>query len=240
LRELMSEVIPAIIPKSFIDLNEKLSLVKGLVPLVQIDISDGKFTTNKTWPNILNPDPDFVKIIREEEGFPFWEDIDFEIHLMVTDPESEIQKWISAGAKRIIFHYESFSDPEKVLSFVQNFKKQFGGDGSYISTELGISLKIETENNVLIPLMDYIDFVQFMSIATLGYQGAHIPFEDIVLKKISDFRSLQGDIPISVDGGINLENSKAIIDSGANRLVVGGAIFNSEDIPGTIEELKSL
>ena len=82
----MSEIIPAIIPKSFSDLTEKLSLVTGLAPFVQIDVLDGKFTPERSWPNISAPDADFVKIIREEEEFPYWEEIDFEVDLMVADP----------------------------------------------------------------------------------------------------------------------------------------------------------
>ena len=74
----MTEIIPAIIPKSFAELEDKLSLVQGLAPLVQIDILDGKMTGEKSWPNIVPNDPDFLRIIHEEEGFPFWENFDFE------------------------------------------------------------------------------------------------------------------------------------------------------------------
>jgi ribulose-phosphate 3-epimerase len=208
--------------------------------LVQIDISDGKFTATKTWPSVLNPDPDFVKIIKEEEGFPFWEELDFEIHLMVSDPEAEIQQWISAGAKRIIVHYESFENDEKILSFTQRFKEQFGGDGTFTATELGVALNIETDNKVIEPIVGNIDFVQFMSIGTLGYQGKQIPFEDGVIKKIHALRSTFPDLPISVDGSINLLNAKSLIDAGANRLVVGGAIFQSDDIEEAIEKFENL
>ncbi len=234
----MVDIIPAIIPKSFSDLNEKLLLVKGLVPLVQIDILDGKLTPEKSWPNIRNPDPDFVKIIREEEGFPFWEDFEFEFDLMVKDPEAELQQWISAGAKRIVVHYESFESDEKFTSFVEKFYDQFGNAGSYVGTELGIALGIDSPNTVFKSILEKINFVQCMGIAKIGFQGQI--FDERVIKKISDLHSVYPELPISVDGGVSLESSPRLIEAGVSRLVVGSAIFNSDDIPGTIEELKSL
>jgi len=234
----MSEVIPAIIPKSFADLNEKLSLVKGIAPLVQIDILDGKLTPEKSWPNIRNPDPDFVKIIREEEGFPFWEDFEFEFDLMVMDPEAELQQWISAGAKRIIIHYESFESDDKFQSFVEKFSSQFGNAGSYVGTELGVALGLDTANDVIAPLIEKINFVQCMGIAKIGFQGQL--FDERVIEKIKNLRQKYKELPISVDGGVNLDSAPKLVDAGVTRLVVGSAIFNSGDIQGTIEELKSL
>jgi len=245
------EIIPAIIPKSFSDLKEKLSLVSGLAPLVQIDISDGKFTKNLTWPfkghpmstwtsnvQVTNLDPDFIKIIKEEEGFPFWQDLEFETHLMVENPEAEIQKWISAGAKRVLVHYESFDGPEKVLNFCKNFKEKYAV--GYINIELGIALNLETDTKVLEPLITHINFIQLMSISKIGFQGIGIPFELEVLDKINALHSMFHDLIISVDGGINLGNAKSVIDAGANRLIIGGAIFQSENIRKTISEFKEL
>lgn len=234
----MSEIIPAIIPKSFPDLTEKLSLVTGLTPYVQIDVLDGKFTPEKSWPNIGAPDADFVKIIREEEEFPFWEEIDFEVDLMVADPESVLQAWISAGAKRIIPHYESFKDESAVLEFTQKFQDEYGGDGSFLALELGMALNIETPIDVLEDIIENIDFVQCMGIARIGYQGE--PFDERVLDKIRDIRERYPELPISVDGGVSLETATDLIEAGANRLVAGSAIFGSEDIADTIEEFENL
>jgi len=234
----MSEIIPAIIPKSFSDLTEKLSLVTGLVPFVQIDVLDGKFTPEKSWPNIGGTDPDFIKIIREEEGFPYWEEIDFEVDLMVSDPEAVLQQWISAGAKRIIPHYESFKDESVVLEFTQEFQNQYGGDGSFTALELGIALNIETPSDVLEAIIENIDFVQCMGIARIGYQGE--PFDERVLDKIREIHDRYPDLPISVDGGVNLSTASALVEAGATRLVAGSAIFGSDDIPATIEEFQNL
>lgn len=120
------KIIPAIIPKTFEDLEEKLSAVVGLVPLVQVDVLDGSLVPGiRAWPYLgrtrinadvtqINADTDdnFEKIIREEVGFPFWEKIDFEAHLMVRDPEGIILDWIAAGASRVIVQLEGLDADE--------------------------------------------------------------------------------------------------------------------------------
>ena len=117
----MVEIIPAIMPTSFADLEEKLSFVAGLTPLVQIDVMDGRLTSKKTWPYIFTElDKNFGSILREEEGFPFWNDVDFEVDLMVKEPEKIWRDWVTLGAKRIIFHIESIADPKSFLDIVRN------------------------------------------------------------------------------------------------------------------------
>jgi ribulose-phosphate 3-epimerase len=234
----MIEIIPAIIPNSFEDLNEHLELVTGLVPLVQIDITDGKFTHTKSWPYIKNPDPDFVKIIREEESFPYWEELEFESHLMVANPQDYVQEWISAGAQRITVHYESFAGGNEAKAFAQKFQKEFGKNGSIMGTELGIALNMKTDISALDSIVEYFDYVQFMGIDHDGEQG--VPFDEKVIDKIRSFRAGHSDLPISVDGGVTLANANALIGAGATRLVIGSAIFQSEDVAQTIEEFESL
>ena len=234
----MVEIIPAIIPKSFSELEDKLSLVQGIAPIVQIDILDGKLTSEKSWPNIVPNDPDFLRIIHEEEGFPYWEDFDFEFDLMVADPMDEVQKWISAGAKRIVAHYESFKDKDKLQNFIESFNQNYRSDGSIISTELGIGINMETPDEVIDPIVSKINFVQFMGIDTIGRQGE--PFDAGVLEKIKDLRSRFPNLIVSIDGGVNMESAPKLVAAGVNRLVMGSSIFGSDDIAGTIEELRDL
>ena len=234
----MVEIIPAIIPKDFNDLNKHLEEVAGIVPLVQIDILDGTLVPIKSWPHIQSPDGDFQRIMNEEEGFPFWEDLEFEFHLMVKDPASHIQQWITAGARRIAVHFESFASSEKVASFAADFQSNFGRNGSLLGTDLGLVLNMETDISVLAPVIEHFDYVQFMSISSIGAQGTQ--FNEKVLEKITAVRALYKDLPISVDGGISLENAPKLIESGVDRLVVGGAIFKSNNILDTIEQFEDV
>lgn len=234
----MTEIIPAIIPQSFDDLKDKLSLVSGLVPIVQVDILDGKLTSEKSWPYLRTPDSDFLRIIQEEEGFPYWEEVDFEVDLMVSDPDSCVQEWVSAGAKRIIVHFESFTDEGTALSFVKSFKERFGGNGSFLAIELGLAIDINTDLRVLDSIVEYIDFIQCMGISVIGRQGE--PFDERVIQKIKNIHEKYPDMIVSVDGGVNLDSAPKLIEAGADRLVAGSAIFGSDDILGTIEELENI
>lgn len=240
----MTEIIPAILPENIDDLREKLSLVSGLVPLAQIDVCDGKFTSSKTWPYKKGVDEMFLRIVEQEEGFPFWDSIDLEADLMVRHPENIIDDWIAAGAKRIIIHIESTPDP---LSLFKKIRQEYGraSESSY-GIEIGVALNIETPNEEVYDIlnendekgMPAIDFVQFMGIENIGYQGE--PFDERVFEKIRELREEFPDTIISVDGGVSLDNAAELILAGADRLVSGSAIFESGDADGTIKVFQSL
>ena len=168
----MIEVLPAIIPESYEDLSYKMSLVKNFVKLVQMDVCDGKFVPSKCWPYVGDDENHFEKITEEDEGFPFWQNMDFEADLMIKNPE-------------------------------------------------GHTLA---------------DFIQFMGIKKIGYQGQ--PFDEEVLKKIKDLRKKYPDITISVDGGVSFDNYKDLAKAGANKLISGSALYESENIKEAWEEME--
>jgi len=239
----MTEVIPAIIPESFEDLKDKMAQVKGLTNLVQVDVCDGKFVPSTCWPYLGDTNGDFqLMITNESEGFPFWEDMDFEVDLMVANPESgKAEDFITVGAKRIILHVES---SEKMLDFVKDLRKKYGYvNDSVASIEIGIGISIDTDNSVLDEYLvadesgrSLADFVQFMGIRKIGYQ--HQEFDEEVLEKISQLRKKYPEIIISIDGGVNFENAHDLVEAGVNRLVSGSTLYNSDDIAEAIEEMK--
>jgi pentose-5-phosphate-3-epimerase len=96
------EIIPAILPKNFREIEEKIDLIKDFSNKVQIDICDGKYVPTITWPYWkadVKPDENFEAILREDRGMPEWERIDYEFDLMIKDPsEDDARKWLSAGA----------------------------------------------------------------------------------------------------------------------------------------------
>ena len=236
----MIEVIPAILPKDWNDLKEKFSLVADYASLVQVDIIDGKFTRSAPgWPYYKNGlDENFFKILREEEGMPEWEKTDFEVDLMVKNPEQVVKDWITAGAKRIVVHYES-TDEETLRKIVSDMEKQFGGmNHSLLSPELGIAIEIDTPNDVLLPFIDSIGFVQCMGIRDLGHQGE--PFDELVIEKVDSLRREFPGVIISVDGGVNLDDAERLAHVGVNRLVIGSAIFESDSVKQAIEEFKKI
>ncbi|MBI5078253.1 MAG: hypothetical protein HZB11_02755 [Candidatus Yonathbacteria bacterium] len=221
----MIEIIPAIMPKDYEHLDEMMSLFAGVVPLVQLDIMDGKFVPERTWP--YPRDAHFDAIVAEEEGMPEWETLDFEVDLMIENPELAVPKWVSAGARRIIVHVESMKDFEKIRAAVP--------EGLI---ELGLAINTTTPIQTLAPFCHRIDFVQCMGIARIGFQGE--AFDERVLDQVRVARSTRPDMPISVDGAVNMETAKRLVDAGVTRLVSGSAILGSDDFTQAITEMRNL
>lgn len=237
----MIEVIPAIIPESFEDLKDKMSLVAGLTHMVQIDVCDGKFVPSKSWPYVGDYESIFRKIVDESDGFPFWQSLDFEVDLMVKNPEDVFEDWIRAGAKRIVLHVESSNN---ILGFIKEIRNKYGYYGdSIVGIEIGIALNIKTSNEEIYKFLEMndagrslVDFVQFMGIREIGYQGQYL--DERIFGKIRGLRQSHPDTIITVDGGINFENAHEIVDAGVNRLISGSAIYESENIKEAIEEMR--
>lgn len=231
----MIEIIPAILPKNYEDLKNKIALVRGVVPLVQIDICDGIFVPSRTWPFENNSylDEHFQKILNEEEGMPFWEDVDFELDLMVSDAISNFDVYTKLGPKKIIFHVEASSDLNNLKDFIE-------GIDVYIrdSMEIGIAFNPTTPLEDIFILTSCVDFVQFMGNDKIGYQG--VSLDEKVYEKIKILRERYFDLPIAVDIGVNMDTASKLIDAGATKLVIGSAILNADDIIGTIEDFKNL
>lgn len=226
----MAEIIPAVIAKNFEDLGEKISNVSNLVPMVQVDVLNGSLNASRAWPyqSPTKSDEFFNAIIREEQGFPFWEDVEFEAHLMVDEPEKIIEDWIIAGASRIIIEIEGtkkFSECAKLI----NGRVPFG-----------VSLTLDTPNNILVPIAEHCSIIQCMgwNFSHLGRQGE--PLDEGVIFKIMELRKLYPEHIISVDGGVNLHNAPLLLTSGADRLVVGSALWNDGGVLENLEKFKEV
>jgi ribulose-phosphate 3-epimerase len=231
----MIDIIPAILPKNYEDLKNKISLVRGVVPVVQIDLCDGIFVSSKTWPFLTGGgnDDNFLKILNEQEGMPFWEDIDFELDLMVADAVPNFDIYTKLGPKRIVFHIEAVENLEDFRDFLE-------GMDVYIrdAIEIGVAINTNTPIEQIFPLVNLVDFVQCMGIEQIGFQGQK--FDEKVLAQIKILKEKFPDLIITVDGGVNFETIPELVKAGASRLVIGSTIFKSEDIRETINELENL
>jgi ribulose-phosphate 3-epimerase len=225
------EIIPAILPKDFAELEEKIELVAGVLldrvsaPIIQIDICDGKLTPKPGWP-YKKHDNNFEAILSEERGLPHWEDVDFEMDLMIADPELELDKWIASGAKRLIIHFESTKNMDRIIGELQGL------------VEIGIAINVDTPVDDIAPFIHDIDVVQCMGINKIGFQGQ--PFDVRVVEKVRELKERFPERAVSVDGGVNMETAVLLRDVGADRLIVGSAIFDSENIAETIEGFENL
>lgn len=237
------EIIPALMPKTFDELVEQFSRLRGYARMVQLDVMDNMFVPNMSWPYLPHHrfDPHFDAILAESEDMPFWEDIEFEADLMVSTPEYVWKNWLHAGAKRLIIHLESLESvtghsTDKLAKLVHTIQANNPSPASFLHVDIGIAINTTTPNERLHALLEKsdIDFVQFMGISRIGFQGES--FDHRVLAKIRDLRAKFPHVTISVDGGVNLKTAPELIAAGANRLVVGSAIMGRTDIEAAFED----
>lgn len=224
------EVVPSVCnEKTFRDVEEKLSILKGVSETVHIDVSDGRFTQEASWP-LLKPDINFEEIINEERGMPGWEDFDFEFHLMVKDPLSHIQDFIKAGASKIVMHAEAID--------LQNDRLLLDQIRTEGAVEIGIAFKLQTGVERMAELLPYADFIVFMSIEHLGFQGQK--FDERVLDKIKWLKNELPTMPIVVDGGITPDTALLAYEAGATKFIVGSYVLNSVNPIESMREIKNI
>jgi len=226
----MAEIIPAILEKDFREIRRKLGILRGLCRTVQIDLCDGIFVKNKTW---FSDDPDFIKIVNDEEAMPNYEDFNFEIDLMVADAVPNFDLYTKLGARRVIFHLEAVGDTQEFTEFLEGIDPY---DRDEI--QIGVAINPGTPIEKIFPVVPNSDFVQVMGIAEIGVQQG--TFDERALSHLRALREKFPGLEISVDGGVNLENAPSLLAAGAKKLVVGSAIWKSNDIIDTIKTFQKL
>ena len=237
----MTDVIPAILPTDFDDLREHLALVRGAAPTVQIDVTDGQYIPDASWPYESDSSGVFERIKREEDALPFWQEFDFELDMMVHHAERDLPAWLAAGIRRVVVHAASETDIQDVLRQARELSRE---KDSILYTEVGVALKTTGPIEHITPYLDgeegadTIDFVQCMGIERIGYQGEE--FDERVLDQLEALRARYPRLPLSVDGSVNLDTAPMLVDSGATRLIAGSAIFESEHTSEVIEQLKEV
>jgi len=213
------QISPSILSANFSQLGSEIKrLEDGGADMIHVDVMDGHFVPN------LTIGPPVIKALRNYTKLPF------DVHLMISPVHKYIKDYANAGADIITIHPEATDNLLNSINHIKELKKK-----------IGISLNPDTEIKIISHLLDQIDLVLIMSVFP-GFGGQKfIPnvLDKIKeLKKIKDKKNLNFDI--EVDGGINFDNSKLVIEAGANILVSGTTIFknNKGDIKKNIDTLK--
>ena len=208
----MIQVIPAVLPtteQQYQDDISKLSSCKGLVGnWVHIDFADNIFVQNKS--------------IEPEAISKFPANFRKEAHLMVSHPMEWIEKCVDAGFERVIFHIECEDEINKVIDYIKNK-----------GLEVGLAIKMDTPIEKLEAFVSKINIILVMSIIP-GFQGQ--PFIPQSLERITQLKSKGWPINIAVDGAVNNENARQLIDAGVDNLTVGSFLLKG-DIDENLEEL---
>lgn len=226
---IMAEIIPAVLEPSLAEIERKLATIRGNARCVQVDIVDGTFAPNRTWPYAEGSQEEFERIRSEEKAFPLWNEFDFEFDLMIAHPEVEATDWISTGAARVVIHSSS-KEAVEACKRLQEYRK-----GEYAG-EVGIALLPSATAEALRPFSGLYDYVQVMGIERVGFQ--HQPFDARSVELVQKLRAQFPNLPIQVDGAVNTSNARALSMAGATRLVIGSAIFASNNPAEALKELQ--
>jgi ribulose-phosphate 3-epimerase len=221
------QVVPAIIPHTKEQLEEEIKKVVGFSDLVQIDISDGVFVPVKSWP-YNGHDTDFFEALKTEEiGWPKWEELEFEIHLMIKNPEETLLDWIHTGASSIVAHIEATENFQKVIDLCREH-----------AVSVGVAIKPATDIARLEPFTSQVDFIQVMGSDMVGKHG--VALDDTAVEKIRALRGLYPERIIAIDIGVNEETAEILVQAGANKLISGGAILEADDPEEVYSQLEAI
>ena len=182
--------------------------------LLHFDVMDGHFVPN------LTMGPDMCRALRHR--LP---EACFDVHLMVTDPESFVEPFAAAGADHLTFHVEAVPEPGRL-----------GGRIRAAGMTAGLGLNPGTNVSDVKPHLADVDLVLVMSVEP-GYAGQ--AFRPEVLQKARQVRPLLGDGQrLQLDGGLNAETAPDARAAGCDCLVAASAIFSSDDYAQAIATLR--
>lgn len=220
------KIVPAILETDFNEIENKIDSVLMDTDKIHIDICDGLFVSNKTWPysqssnNRILDNFHIKNILNENIGLPHWDKIDYEFDLMIQNPDLTKDIWGRVGANILIIHPTSFKNNQSIIDFVYDMKSYIIDiifavtyDEYFIYEDL---IKELLSNGL-------INVLQIMTIKIIGLQGQSFDNRNIdLIKKII---SENPNIYIKVDGGINEKNINKLIDLGVKEYVMGSSVF---------------
>ncbi|MCX8026372.1 MAG: ribulose-phosphate 3-epimerase [Thermodesulfovibrionales bacterium] len=213
----MTLIAPSILSADFMRLGEEIKAAEQSgADWLHLDIMDGHFVPNITFG------PDVVRGIRNVTS------LILDVHLMIQRPQDFIDEFIDAGADYVTIHSEASYHLHRLIQTVKQRGKK-----------VGVSLNPSTPINTLEYIINDLDMVLIMSVNP-GFGGQEfipsmIP-KIAFLREMIDSRGLN--TLIEVDGGINLDNIRTVVNAGADVIVMGSAFFRSKDYSQFIKTIR--
>ncbi|WP_294079626.1 ribulose-phosphate 3-epimerase [Proteiniphilum sp. UBA5384] len=212
-------VAPSLLSADFLNLENDIKMLdRSEADWIHLDIMDGVFV-----PNISFGFP-VIDRLRKVTQKPL------DVHLMIVQPEKFVNEIAATGATFMNVHYEACIHLHRI---VQEIRKK--------GMKPAVTLNPHTPVSVLEDILPDLDMVLLMSVNP-GFGGQQ--FIEHSVKKTAMLKEMilrqQTSTLIEVDGGVNLETGRRLVDAGADALVAGSFVFSSPSPEETIQRLKAL
>ena len=213
------KIAPSLLSADFLNLQRDVEMINNSdADWLHLDIMDGVFVPNISFGfPVLNALKDVCKK-------------PMDVHLMIVEPQKFINEVAATGAYMMNVHYEACTHLNRTITAI----KEAG-------MKAGVTLNPHTPVFLLEDIIQELDMVLLMSVNP-GYGGQRFIEHSVEkvkeLKKLIDRKGLS--TLIEVDGGVNAETGKRLVDAGADVLVAGNYVFKSPDPVETIRQLKAL
>ena len=213
----MIKIAPSILSADFSRLGEEVQAVdRAGADYIHVDVMDGHFVPNITIGPLV------VDALRKVTDKPL------DVHLMIENPDRYIADFASAGADIITVHQEAVAHLHRSVELIKSLGKR-----------AGVSLNPATPVESLDVILDELDLVLIMSVNP-GFGGqAFIPTALDKIRALRQRITQRGlAAELQVDGGVKLDNIRDVVAAGADVLVAGSAVFNTDDYAATITALR--
>ncbi len=213
----MIKIAPSILSADFSRLGEEVQAIdRAGADYIHVDVMDGHFVPNITIGPLV------VDALRKVTAKPL------DVHLMIENPDRYIPDFAKAGADIITVHQEAVPHLHRTVQLIKSLGKQ-----------AGVSLNPATPVETLDLILDELDLVLVMSVNP-GFGGqAFIPSALDKIRALRQRITQRGlATELQVDGGVKIDNIREVVAAGANVLVAGSAVFNSDDYAATITALR--
>ena len=200
-------IAPSLLAADFFDLSSQMKLLKeGNIEVLHLDVMDGMFV-----PSISFGMPVISSLRKSVDFF-------FDVHMMVENPERYIEDFYNSGADGITIHFEACKHIDRAISQIKS-----------LGLRSGISINPATPVSLLENIVSEVDMVLIMSVNP-GFGGQKfIPYSLDKIRELSKMREKKNPkLLIQVDGGVGVDNIKALSDAGVDEFVAGSSVFKGD------------